>query len=144
MSAVKITLEEAREVFNELVAEKGPEYRFRTRDDHRKCQYFDIDPESTELGLLAYTVPACIVGHVLARKGLGPESEDFKYWNDGANVQDLADGPRGAAAPVIEVDHKTLRYLERAQERQDSYDTWADAVKAAELLVSEPTEVVYH
>lgn len=125
--AIHLTFEEASSLLADVVAEKGESYKYA--DYYGACVYFGT-------GVDGY-VPACIVGHVLARKGLTFEDlgGDAIYgsMNAGCGVDILLQ--RG----VLTVDHDvTAKLLAWAQEDQDTGIAWGAAVKNARERVEAP------
>jgi hypothetical protein len=113
---VEITLDEAKELLARAVKEKGDNFVYQPirTSGHPQCAYFT--PEDG--------APSCLVGHVLAYKGL--THEDLDATNSGVTeVQDLVEEGH------IRVDNETLALLTVAQVEQDQGQTWGRAVEEA-------------
>jgi hypothetical protein len=110
---IKITFDEAVELLDRAVAEKGEDY---------------IYPGSLGNGACWYTRdgrPDCIVGHVLFWKGVTPEQLERL---EGTSAFGL-DG-------WLELDEKTSQLLWKTQQRQDSGVPWGRAVAEAKAEVA--------
>ncbi|MFF1701223.1 hypothetical protein [Streptomyces sp. NPDC058252] len=116
---VEITLDESKKYLGEAVNAKGADYVYKnvTNPDSglETCAYFD--PKTKK--------PSCIVGHVLASKGVTFDRLDGRDRNLYTNVQGLID------AEIIEVDNETQALLALAQNAQDLGETWGDALEKA-------------
>jgi hypothetical protein len=117
---VEITKAEAEELLARAVKERGKRHVYRhpvVPGYGELCVYFN--PEDG--------APSCIVGHVLAYKGLSLDSlvQGDINLNTYAAVGTLID------LDVIKVDSETQALLEIAQSEQDSGMPWGRAVKEA-------------
>ena len=104
---LKIGYEQARDLLELAMEERGFEYRY-PRSDYTMCVYFD--PTGG---------PSCIVGWVLNRLGL---KFDYHCSDNSGNVLGLA------KSRIISVDVKTATLLSMAQSAQDSQWTWEHSV----------------
>lgn len=108
MLSLKLDYNEALELLGRAVQEKGAEYFYEIGDTHScGCVYFRDNK------------PACIVGHVLAYKGVKPE--DLRPEENEANVSALGIGE----------DYRATALLDWAQAYQDRGVTWGEAVAKA-------------
>jgi hypothetical protein len=114
---IEITLEEAEALLSRAVEERGADYVYRIPviDGESTCSYFD---QATQ-------APSCIVGHVLAYKGLTFMDLSGEGLNTYANVEALSD------LEVIKVDNETLALLHIAQSEQDAGMPWGRVVEEA-------------
>lgn len=120
---VDLTLDEAKELLNRAVEERGRTYIYQSPVEGA-CVYFD--PEGG--------CPSCLVGHVLAYKGFS--LDDF---SPGSNIN------RWEVAQLVEsgfllVDDETQTLLTIAQTEQDDGMTWGRAVEEALATYEEKTE----
>ncbi|MER5754394.1 hypothetical protein [Streptomyces sp. NPDC002088] len=118
---IALSLEETKELLARAVEEKGRDYVYKQvqvdSDGSTLCAYFDP----------ATKCPSCMVGHVLAYKGLTFDrlvNEDGDR-NTFASVEALSD------LGVISIDNPTLALLTVVQTEQDGGMTWGDAVDEA-------------
>jgi hypothetical protein len=110
----KLSYDEALELLYRAIAEKGPDYVY--------------EKTSTGLGSCAYFIdnqPSCIVGHVLAYKGVKPE--DLPGRSNTAQIGALAVGE----------DSRTNYLLDMAQVYQDRGVPWGQAVENALAWVND-------
>lgn len=107
---IDITLDEAKELLERAVKEKGGGHRFTKPD----CVYFD--PKGC---------PACLIGYVLHYKGVTLDDLYRSKVNSDANVDTLV------YSGVIRADLETLALLKIAQSEQDDGMTWRGAVDEA-------------
>ena len=115
---ITITAAEARELLTRAVEEKGADYVYPRVDNPDGCLYFESN------------APSCIVGHVLAYKGMEPFEDDAEY--NASTVHSLRH------RMLFEVDNdRTFEALRTAQTRQDSGSTWGDALRAALSVLDE-------
>jgi hypothetical protein len=115
---IEVTLDEAKQYLADAVQKKGPKYVYQNvkgTNGHDTCAYFD--PETR--------APSCIVGHVLASKGLTMDRLHGRERNLYTDVQGLIDGE------ILEVDNETQALLTIAQEKQDEGVPWGESVKDA-------------
>jgi hypothetical protein len=107
------TLEQTKALLDAQVAKKGADFIYQAPDESTRpnvaggvCLYYNDD-----------NTPGCIVGHVLADIGYGPNAV-----NEGAGASSL---------PVIKLafdgDSQTL--LDCVQESQDAGSSWGEAVE---------------
>lgn len=119
--SIEITRDEARALLAEVVAEKGGDYVYPRANmsdsdgNSALCVYFEPDGS-----------PSCIVGHLLARKGitlstLGDDSNQV-------GVSSLVDDG------ILACDKITADALYEAQASQDGGDTWGEALADAERV----------
>jgi hypothetical protein len=112
---VKIKRKEAKAILKRLAAER-PHYVYDRREgEDGQCSYFKPDGS-----------PSCIVGHLLAVKGV--TKADLDADNTGTGVADL---PR---CGIIKATPRTIKMLEDVQEAQDKGTRWGKAVKTVFLL----------
>lgn len=107
---VVLTYDEAVDLLNRAVAEKGPDYVYPRSLSDGLCVYFEG------------SAPSCIVGHLLAYKGI--DAEQVAVQNENGFDTLIGDD-------VIGVDRKTECLLNVAQASQDSQMPWGDAVALA-------------
>lgn len=102
---IELEYDEAVALLDRAVAEQGEDHR---ADD----QYFKGGQ------------PHCIIGHVLAYKGLDVNTPEYggEFPYEGREVQDLK---------LLYCDGRTRELLLRAQEYQDQGRYWGDAVREA-------------
>lgn len=74
--------------------------------------------------------PHCIVGHVLAYKGLDINSDEYEgeFPYENTEVQEI---------PTLVADEKTMKLLATAQECQDTGGYWGDAVQEAKRVTED-------
>lgn len=116
--AIEITLDEAKDLLARAVEEKGSTYVYEQVVNDlgdSQCLYFNP----------ATRAPSCIVGHVLAYKGVTYDDMFANDVNTFASVATLAD------TEFIKVDNKTQALLSIAQGEQDQGQTWGNAVQEA-------------
>lgn len=106
---ITITADEARELLQRAVNEKGADYVYPERFN---CRYFNEDGG-----------PSCIVGHVLDYKGLTLDDVPGVE-NTAALLTIRGDG-------VIKCDDLTSRALQEAQNVQDCGEPWGYALAEA-------------
>jgi hypothetical protein len=118
---LKIGYEQARDLLELAVEERGPDYVYEHPDGETGgCFYFTRSGE-----------PSCIVGWVLNRLGLKFEwgcattTEDHGYIPNATSVEFLI------AKGHIDVDFRTAVLLQVAQNLQDDDWYWGDAVQRA-------------
>lgn len=110
---VTITAAEARELLTRAVEEMGAEYVY---PDPGHCRYFNDDG-----------TPSCLVGHVLAYKGVAAVT-----FADRIDNETTVDGLRSW---MLTADDRTARALRAAQAKQDSGEDWGTALAAAVHLL---------
>lgn len=119
MTQITLTYEEARALLERAVSGVGEEYVYgRVPDElfpEGACAYFNPATEA----------PSCIVGHVLAYKGVTYEDARKGRWNIGVNADSLV------SSGMIKCDAETRDLLETVQCNQDGGLPWADAVRLA-------------
>jgi hypothetical protein len=131
--SVEITLDEAKRLLSRAVEEKGDLYTYE--QVHNQCLYFNPETKA----------PSCLVGHVLAYKGITIDALNASEANNSTDVHDLVE------AGVIRTDLETEHLLSTAQDQQDSGATWGRALKtalggyedAARLAVEESEDYEY-
>jgi hypothetical protein len=113
MLNLKLNYNEALELLNRVVEEKGADHVYQG-----KCVYFHGG------------APACIIGHVMAYKGITPD--------------DLEGNENSMAALMLDLgeDQKTRILLSIVQSKQDGGIPWGEAVADAVRYVEtwNPTE----
>lgn len=112
---IKLGYDEAIELLDRAVKEKGADYIYEHRADEASedaCLYF-YDGK-----------PSCIVGHVLAYKGLTGEQAELLDF-EGTGIFYLQGNG------YLDVDERTLKTLARAQQDQDHGNSWGVAVQHA-------------
>jgi hypothetical protein len=120
--AVEITLDEAKALLARAVEERGADYQY-------KMITFEVEPGRRE-SLCAYfdpatKAPSCIVGQVLAYKGVTFDDMAAKDKNVYASAGTLVD------TKFIKADDETRALLESVQSEQDSGMPWGQAVEEA-------------
>ena len=122
---INLTFDEAAELLARAVAEKGADYQYQPDG---ACKYFEHD--ATE----GY-VPSCIIGHVLAYKGVSRlellNDPTYGDLNAGEGVSQLVN------AGILSLDEKAKILLSWAQNEQDYSIAWGEAVKTAHEKVAE-------
>jgi hypothetical protein len=111
--SVEISLDEAKGLLSRAVEEKGDLYTYEQVDN--QCLYFNPETKA----------PSCLVGHVLAYKGITFDGLDASEANNSTDVHDLVE------AGVIRTNLETEYLLSLAQDQQDSGATWGRALKTA-------------
>ena len=112
---ITITAAEARELLTRAVEEKGADYVYpRSVDEALGCAYFEDDG-----------TPSCIVGHVLAYKGVTLETLPLPDFDNNASVWALQ------RSGFLEADDRASEALRRAQGRQDGGGDWGEALSIA-------------
>jgi hypothetical protein len=113
---ITLDLEEAKQLVDRAIAEKGADYVYEQVSAPGymldTCAYFN--PQTGE--------PSCIVGHVLAYKGLTLAQAVAGEWNTGVTARGLKQN-----YGVLDADAATLIFLNGAQESQDDGETWGKA-----------------
>jgi hypothetical protein len=124
-TAVEITLDEAKELLGRAVKEKGADFVYQPITDmgRTQCAYFDPSDKA----------PSCLVGHVLAYKGLTYERLESTS-SVVTEVQELVEEGH------IKVDNETLALLTVAQVEQDQGQTWGRALEEALATYEESAE----
>ena len=120
---IELTYDEALDLLNQAVDERGTDYIYNKPTDAKFCQYFHGQE------------PGCIVGWVLAKKGLTPDDlEDVSQYG-----QRYADESalHLAEAGIFVADDRTVTLLERVQQLQDDGVQWGAAVADALACVAE-------
>lgn len=120
LTELDLTYDEARELLRRAVAEKGAYHVYKPEQD--TCQYFDGD------------TPSCIVGLVLAYKGVRRIPDDPGHSGLIGNYLTFQTLANSLDLPL---DGRTIALLDRAQSNQDSGMRWGDAVIQAEQLTRE-------
>lgn len=109
---ITITADEARELLTRAVEEKGADYIYPRVNNPDGCLYFEGN------------APSCIVGHVLAYKGMEPFEDEGEL--NASTVHSLRHHM------LFEVDNdRTFEALRAAQTWQDSGETWGDTLRVA-------------
>lgn len=111
MLDLKLSYDEALELLNKAVEDKGEDYIYLPpgRDG---CVYFNKGK------------PSCIVGHVLAAKGVKSTDLNSAYNGSGVTTLDIAE------------DERASLLLIQAQLTQDGGEPWGEAVKTAVRYVN--------
>ena len=113
---ITLTFDEAKQLVDRAIEEKGEGYVYEQVDvpayTLETCAYFH--PETGQ--------PSCIVGHVLAYKGVTAEQAAAGDWNTGVTARGLKQN-----YDVLDADRSTLMFLDAVQESQDHGDTWGKA-----------------
>ncbi|WP_434439740.1 hypothetical protein [Lentzea sp. E54] len=113
-----LTLERARQLAAEVVADKGADYVYMPPDGGVRCSY----SSSGE--------PSCLVGHVI--HGWNTRLfEELGAKHEGDEVDWL---PEGWFGPQVQV------FLHCIQARQDDSEPWGDALEFALAMLDEPTD----
>jgi hypothetical protein len=112
VSSLTLGYEETKQLLQRAVEEKGADFIYTTGDEGG-CVYFETESHK----------PSCIVGHVLAYKGV--TIDDIGELNFETEVEGLVD------QDVLDVDFKTLALLRHAQTRQDQNTAWGTSVSEA-------------
>lgn len=115
--SVRIEFNEAIELLNRAVAERGADYVYR--EDPKA---FDAEDEVRCVNTFDDGTPGCIVGQVCFYAGL--DAEDLAS-NRFSPVDTLV------AEEVLNIDSDVIELLSEAQSRQDGGDTWGKAVQRA-------------
>jgi hypothetical protein len=116
---IKLTFEEANDLLDRAIAERGAKHVVNILPGQDSCAYFDPTTEK----------PSCGIGQILFYKGLryqhlvSPLGGDNR--NTGYNVSDLVEGG------VLECDEETTSLLEQFQILQDDQVSWGNAVTTA-------------
>lgn len=116
MMPVTIEFDEAIALLKRAVEEKGADYQYLAPP---------ASPEKGTNGTCVYFYdgkPSCIVGHVLAYKGM--TAEEIGDNNAGSGVYSLSQ------LGIIEVDEVTREFLVQVQQEQDLGVTWGDSLRA--------------
>jgi hypothetical protein len=120
--AVEITLDEAKTLLARAVEERGADYQYKMltielEPGRREslCAYFDPETKA----------PSCIVGQVLAYKGVTFDDMAAKDKNVYASAGTLID------TKFIKADNETRALLETVQSEQDAGMPWGRAVEEA-------------
>jgi len=125
MTTTKITLtyDEAVSLLERAVAEKGADYVYPRAHRLAGCVYFEEETKA----------PSCIVGHVLAYKGVDPEPfiEDVNL--NGDTVDSLLSDDEDPG--FVNTDGRTKSLLSWVQHIQDNGKPWGDAVYRARNAV---------
>jgi hypothetical protein len=111
ITPLEISYDEALELLDRAVAERGEDYVY-----DGACEYFQCDADNQ---------PGCIVGHVLAYKGMDPELLD-KLGLNSTKLAYVAD-----KSEVLKLDIKTKVLLDEVQNRQDTGIPWGKAVSTS-------------
>jgi hypothetical protein len=120
--AVEITLDEAKTLLARAVEERGADYTYKMLTielepgrQESLCAYFDPETKA----------PSCIVGQVLAYKGVSFDDMIAKDINVYASAGTLVD------TEFIKADNETRALLETVQSEQDAGMPWGRAVEEA-------------
>ena len=125
MKTIELSYDEAKELLERAVQEKGPDYVYVGPEGNKagelgvSCIYF-IDEET----------PGCIIGQVLAYKGftrsdLNTDWAGLPSLNSGSGVLSLRNHE------VLQVDDRTFRLMRETQQQQDRGVPWGLAVSHA-------------
>lgn len=117
--SIDISFDEASSLLDRAVSEKGESYVHRSsilEFDWLDCAYFNSDG-----------TPSCLVGHVLAYKGL--TLNDLGRYNVGVGIEELVRNG------IIKIDDRTETLLDAAQCGQDTGVPWGMAVADARQRV---------
>jgi hypothetical protein len=125
-AAVEITLDEAKTLLARAVEERGADYTYQmlTIGDSALCAYFDPETKA----------PSCIVGQVLAYKGVTFEAMVAQDKNVYASAGTLID------TKFVKADNETRALLEIVQSEQDAGMPWGRAVEEALETYEEAAE----
>lgn len=113
---VQLSYESAQTLLRRAVMEKGADHRFEPEVPDEADSYYYFHPDTGQ--------PGCIVGHVLAYRGITPE--DLADANSGTGFGSLL-----RATKVVACDPLARTLLITAQDEQDAGYTWGEAVKIA-------------
>jgi len=105
-------LEEAKCLAQEVVTEAGEDFVYVRADGY--CRYFAADRK-----------PDCLIGRMLARKGL--KAKDLNEKEHGWYVRSL----RSEALGVLECDDRTMDFLAFLQMYQDQGEPWGQVLRRA-------------
>lgn len=113
----EITLDEAKTLLARAVEERGADYTYKmlTIDGSALCAYFDPETKA----------PSCIVGQVLAYKGITFDDMVTQNKNVYASAGTLID------TKFIKADNETRALLEAVQSEQDAGMPWGRSVEEA-------------
>jgi hypothetical protein len=125
-AAVEITLDEAKTLLARAVEERGADYTYQmlTIGGSALCAYFDPETKA----------PSCIVGQVLAYKGVTFEAMVNQDKNVYASAGTLID------TKFVKADNETRALLEIVQSEQDAGMPWGRAVEEALETYEEAAE----
>lgn len=108
---------EAKKIMSEIVDEFGLNHVNRAIDG--SCMYFH--PETGE--------PSCGVGQLFARKGL--TASDIDSFENHTAVRALLQERKDDCNAFVEMDARTLDFLQTFQYAQDASHTWGEAYTMA-------------
>jgi predicted transcriptional regulator len=124
------TTEKVTYTYEDVLAElreiiKGREfYVYQAPDYSGSCVNFDREGN-----------PSCLVGHWLAMHGITEDFFDEYELSFASTVSDLF--CNNADVMPMQVDERALKLLILAQQRQDSFNTWGNAVETSSRDVVE-------
>lgn len=95
--------------------------QYPARAQRRACRYY----EAGSSGRVLTSCPSCIVGHVFALLGIGPE-----HFSPETNARRLKSLPSLCAL----LDDRAVRFLQYAQDYQDDGNNWLSAYRQAVRL----------
>jgi hypothetical protein len=123
---VSLSLDETKDLLSRAVKERGADYTYKmlTIDGSALCAYFDPETKA----------PSCIVGQVLAYKGVTFED----LWAADKNV--YASAGTLVDTEVIKADSETRALLEIVQSEQDAGMPWGRAVEEALATYSDAAQ----
>lgn len=113
---IELTLERAKELLAEAVAERGEDYVYPRSDSGPYCYYVhtpDMDASLTE------PAPGCIAGYVLHKAGVPLET--LRRF-EGKSVQ-------YPIAQLVQTEPDVADLLRNVQSRQDERTPWGEAVQ---------------
>lgn len=112
---ITVDFDQAVKLMTEIVAEFGEDHIASSRDG--SCHYFNGD------------VPDCGVGQLFARVGV--TSGMLTEYENHYAVTNLVEDRKDKETPFIEMDGRTLYFLQSFQSYQDQDGPWGEALKHA-------------
>lgn len=121
---INIETSDAIRILDEIVEECGEGYvYYRTADG--RCQYLRGDEYGSD-------VPDCIIGHLLARKGVSiGKISQIEDWSVGRALEYFAE------AGVVNSSLSTRGFLSDLQRKQDDGLPWSKALTYAKMWLTE-------
>lgn len=128
MPTIELTADKARQYMREAVEDAGADYVYRQH--HSECLYV-VGGE-----------PACLIGHVLIKAGVGVEEFPTREGDDPLGLLGFREGQKGRAREReqlsgIAANESVARALTAAQEMQDAGATWGSALEEFEQDLAE-------
>ena len=122
-----LSLDEAKSILSDVVAEFGEDHVNQSIDG--ACRYFH--PETGE--------PSCGVGQVFARKGL--TASDIDSFENHTAVRALILDRKNEGTSFVEMDGRTVDFLQVFQYAQDESRTWGESLAHALKIDAEWDEL---